>query len=259
MSEEVTLLSIFIMGLLGGVHCIGMCGGIASALSLGSQTDARPGRRFSIQLFYNLGRIGSYTIAGMLIGWIGAITTQGFASHTLHQILQTFSGVVLILMGLYLANWWRILTKVEQAGSFIWRRVEPFARKLIPIKKVHHAFLVGMLWGWLPCGLVYSMLTMSLTTANATQGALVMLSFGLGTLPNLLAMGMMAASLQTFLRQPVVKVVAGLLVVAAGVYLILQVWMPTQSGDTEPFPDGNNGQQKQRPMKCGPGKCGAGM
>lgn len=258
MYEEITLASIFVMGLLGGVHCVGMCGGIASALSLGSQTDAGIRKRFVIQLFYNLGRISSYTLAGLLIGWVGAITTQGFASHSLHQILQTFSGVVLILMGLYLANWWRVLVKVEQAGTLLWKHIEPFARKLIPIKKVHHSFLVGMLWGWLPCGLVYSMLTMSLTTASATQGALVMLSFGLGTLPNLLAMGMMAASLQAFLRRPVVKVVAGLLVIVAGVYLITQVWFPVGGGDAGQF-DENKSQQQQRPMKCGPGKCGAGM
>lgn len=254
-SDEITLVSIFIMGLLSGVHCVGMCGGIVSALSMGTQ--ATPRKRIWILLFYNLGRIGSYTLAGLLVGWIGAITTQAAASHKLHQILQTFSGVILILMGLYLANWWRILVKVEQAGSLIWKQIEPFARKLIPIKTSKHALLVGMLWGWLPCGLVYSMLTMSLTSASATQGALVMLSFGLGTLPNLFAMGLMAASLQKFLRLPVVKVVAGLLVIAAGVYLIAQVWMPMESGD-QPFPDNGDGQPQQGPMKCGPGKCGAG-
>jgi len=221
-----TLLSIFIMGLLSGVHCVGMCGGIASALSLGSQSKSGTQKRLWIQVFYNLGRISSYTLAGLLMGWIGAVTIQGFASYSLHQILQTFSGIVLIFMGLYLASWWRILVKVEQAGTVIWKRIEPFARKLIPIKKIHQAFLVGMLWGWLPCGLVYSMLTMSLTTGSATQGALVMLSFGLGTLPNLLALGLMAASLQKFLRHPVVKTMAALLVMAVGVYLIVQVWVP---------------------------------
>lgn len=230
MNEGMTLFSIFIMGLLAGVHCVGMCGGIASALSFGSQSDSGTGRRFAIQLFYNLGRISSYTLAGLLIGWIGAITTQGIASHSLHQILQTFSGVVLILMGLYLAGWWRILVKVEQAGAVIWKRIEPYARKLIPIRKVYHAFLVGMLWGWLPCGLVYSMLTMSLSTGSASQGALVMLSFGLGTLPNLLAIGLMAASLQKFLHHPLVKTIAGLLVIGAGIYFIVQVWVPVGSG-----------------------------
>ncbi|MGD8925491.1 MAG: sulfite exporter TauE/SafE family protein [Thioalkalispiraceae bacterium] len=246
------------MGLLSGVHCVGMCGGIVSALSLGTQ--AAPGKKLWIQLFYNLGRISSYTLAGLLVGWIGAVTTQAAATHTLHQILNTFSGVILVLMGLYLANWWRVLIRLEQAGALIWKKIEPYARKLIPIKTTKHAFLVGMLWGWLPCGLVYSMLTLSLTSASASQGALVMLSFGLGTLPNLLAMGLMAASLQTFLRQPLVKMVAGLLIIAAGVYLIAIAWMPMDAGDTQQHLDNGATQQKQKtPMKCGLGRCGAGM
>lgn len=224
MNEELTLLSIFIMGLLSGVHCIGMCGGIVSALALGTNAKMGTGNNTLIQIFYNLGRISSYTIAGLLLGWLGAITTQSFASHSLHQYLQTFSGIILILMGLYLANWWRILTKLEQAGGHLWRVIEPFARKLIPIRNVRHAFAVGMLWGWLPCGLVYSMLTMSLTSASAQQGALVMLAFGMGTLPNLLAMGLMATTLQRLLKQPAVKIIAGLLVIAFGAYLILDVW-----------------------------------
>jgi len=229
--EPGTLLAVFIIGILSGVHCVGMCGGIVGALTLGVDPQSGTKRRIGLQIFYNLGRISSYTLAGLMMGWIGAITTQSFASHSLHQILQTFSGVVLILMGLYLAGWWRVLTKVEQAGSIIWKRIEPFARTLIPIKNSKHAFMVGMLWGWLPCGLVYSMLTMSLTTASATQGALVMLSFGLGTLPNLLAMGLMATSLQKILRHPVIKVIAGVSVIIAGVYLITQVWVPMESGD----------------------------
>jgi len=223
-NEGMTLVSIFIMGLLSGVHCIGMCGGIVSALALSANTEAGSKQNILIQVFYNLGRIGSYTIAGLIFGWIGAITTQSLASHSLHQYLQTFSGVILILMGLYLANWWRVLTKLEQAGGYLWRLIEPFARRLIPIKNIRHAFAVGMLWGWLPCGLVYSMLTMSLSSASPQQGALVMFTFGLGTLPNLLAMGVMAASLQSFLRQPIVKIIAGLLVVGFGLYLILDVW-----------------------------------
>ena len=258
MSEANTLWAVFVIGILSGVHCIGMCGGIVGALTLGVDPQSGAKRRLGLQIFYNLGRISSYTLAGLLMGWIGAITTQNFASHSLHQILQTFSGVVLILMGFYLAGWWRVLTKVEQAGSIIWKRIEPFARKLIPIKNSKHAFMVGVLWGWLPCGLVYSMLTMSLTTASATQGALVMLSFGLGTLPNLLAMGLMATSLQNFLRQPVIKSIAGILVVIAGVYLITQVWVPMDMGDAKLDMESSDTQKDQRrPMKCGPGRCGA--
>ena len=165
-------------------------------------------------------------VAGLLVGAIGSVLTQQFASHTLHQVLQSFSAIIMILMGLYLARWWLILAKLEQAGGFIWHFIEPTARRLIPIRHAYQALMVGLLWGWLPCGLVYSMLTMSLTSSNAMQGGLIMLSFGLGTLPNLLLMGLFAANLQKFMRHPLVRIVAGLLVIAMGVYLLYQAWLP---------------------------------
>jgi sulfite exporter TauE/SafE len=204
-----------------------MCGGIVGALTFGMTDQASQRRKLGFLTLYNLGRLTSYTVAGIIVGWIGAITTQQFASHTLHQFLQTLSGVFMILMGLYLARWWLILNKLEQAGGVIWRRIEPLARKLIPIHSFHQALLVGVLWGWLPCGLVYSMLSMSLTSSSAMQGGLIMLSFGLGTLPNLMLMGLFAASLQKFMQHRLVRIVAGLMVVGLGCVLIYQAWIPT--------------------------------
>ncbi len=227
--EEITYLSAFIIGVLSGVHCLGMCGGIVSAFSLGVEPSKSHGQRLQIQLAYNLGRIGSYTLAGFIVGGAGAITTQQFASHTLHQYLQTFSALILILMGLYLANWWRVLTRLEQLGGIVWKRIEPLTRNLIPIKGNGQAILVGLVWGWLPCGLVYSMLSMSLTTASAQQGALVMLSFGLGTLPNLIAFGLMATSIQIFLKKPAVRMIAGMLIIAFAIYLLADSWWPVSS------------------------------
>ena len=132
----------------------------------------------------------------------------------------------MILMGLYLARWWLILSKLEQAGGILWHRIEPYARRLIPIRNSQQALLVGVIWGWLPCGLVYSMLTMSLTSSSALQGGLIMLSFGLGTLPNLMLMGMFAASLQKLMRHRLVRIIAGILVMGMGSYLIYQAWLP---------------------------------
>jgi sulfite exporter TauE/SafE len=226
MSENISYLSVFIIGLLSGVHCIGMCGGIVGVLSLGLDQKSGRVKNFFSQLFYNLGRISTYTLAGLLFGWIGQVSVEGLASHQLHQILQTFSGVFMILMGLYLAGWWRVLTRVEQAGAILWKRIEPFARRLIPVKKIHHAYFVGMVWGWLPCGLVYSMLTMSLGSGSATNGALLMLAFGLGTLPNLLAMGLLAVGLKEFLRKPAVRYIAGIMVIGFGAWLLWAAWAP---------------------------------
>lgn len=226
MYDNITYLSVFMVGLLGGVHCIGMCGGIVGVLSLGLDQKAGKLQSTLSQTFYNLGRITTYTMLGLVFGWLGQISIQGLASHKLHLYLQTFSGVFMILMGLYLAGWWRVLTRVEQLGSLLWQRIEPYARKLIPIRKIHHAYFVGMVWGWLPCGLVYSMLTLSLGSGSATKGALLMLSFGLGTLPNLLAIGLLTVGLKNFLRQPIVKYIAGLLVIGFGAWLLWMAWFP---------------------------------
>ena len=225
-TPALSFLSVFIAGLLSGVHCLGMCGGIVAALSFGVDNETKRKQHFLFLVLYNIGRIGSYTVAGLLVGAIGSVLTQQFASHTLHQVLQSFSALLMILMGLYLARWWLILTKLEQAGGIIWRVIEPTARRLIPIRHAYQALMVGCLWGWLPCGLVYSMLTMSLTSSNAMQGGLIMLSFGLGTLPNLLLMGMFAANLQKFMRHPLVRIVAGVVVIAMGVYLLVNAWWP---------------------------------
>lgn len=225
-TPALSFLSVFVVGLLSGVHCLGMCGGIVAALSFGVDAETRRKQNLLFLILYNLGRIGSYTLAGVIVGSIGSVLSQQFASHTVHQVLQTFSAAVMILMGLYLARWWLILTRLEQAGGILWRVIEPTARKLIPIRHAYQSLLVGVLWGWLPCGLVYSMLTMSLTSNSALQGGLLMLSFGLGTLPNLLLMGIFAANLQRFMHHPAIRIIAGLLVIAMGVYLLLNAWWP---------------------------------
>jgi len=221
-----TLFGTFIAGLLSGVHCLGMCGGIVAALSFGVDTQAKRKQQVLFVILYNIGRISSYTIAGLIVGALGSVITQQFASHNLHKFLQSFSAIIMILMGLYLARWWLILTRLERAGGFLWRFIEPYARALIPIRHAYQALLVGLLWGWLPCGLVYSMLTMSLTSSNALQGGLIMLSFGLGTLPNLLLIGLFATNLQRFMQHPAVRIIAGLLVIGMGVLLLYQAWWP---------------------------------
>jgi len=220
------VISSFIIGLLGGVHCVGMCSGIAGVLSMGLDPKAGKLRHFLLQLNYNFGRISSYAFAGFIFGWIGEVAVRGTGSHVVHLSLQIFSGVFMILLGMYLAGWWRVLTRIERIGAALWRRIEPFARTLIPIRSVAQAYLVGLVWGWLPCGLVYSVLTTALGSGSGSNGAMIMFSFGLGTLPNLLAMGLLAGALRQWLRQPVVRYLAGMMVIGFGLYVIWQAWFP---------------------------------
>jgi len=217
---SVDLLSAFVVGLLGGVHCVGMCGGIVGALSFG----VPEGRSLPILLSYNLGRISSYTVAGALMGALGFYFSGLLPVQAAQRVLLSIAGLFLVLMGLYLAGWWNALSRVERAGGVLWRRLEPLGRGLLPIRSVRHGFVLGLLWGWLPCGLVYSALVWTVASGGPLRGALLMLAFGLGTLPNLLLMGVAAAQLNRWIRKPAVRALAGVLVMLFGLSLWYEAW-----------------------------------
>jgi sulfite exporter TauE/SafE len=212
---EISYLSVFLVGLLGGVHCVGMCGGIVTALSLSSATN-RPA--VPTLLAYNFGRVTSYALAGAIVGAIGASTLLLDRFMPAERVLYGLANVMLILLGLYLAGLSRTVLALERVGSVVWARLKPLMKRFIPVRTLPQAFFTGAVWGWLPCGLVYSVLISALATGSAVHGALLMLAFGAGTLPNLLAMGLFAKRLQTFTRKPMVRLAAGLLVAAFGVW-----------------------------------------
>jgi len=218
------LMGAFVVGLLGGVHCLGMCGGIVGALTLGQPRAraAEPGF-WLLQLGYNLGRLASYMAAGALAGGLGLLLAGAGPLADAQKLLGILAGLFMIVLGLYLAGWWSGLAKVEQAGGVIWKRIEPLGRRLLPVRSPLHAFALGMVWGWLPCGLVYSALIWSLSAGGVWQGALLMGAFGLGTLPNLLLMGAAAGWLGGLLRRPLVRKLAGSLVILFGLMMLLQL------------------------------------
>ena len=205
-------LALFLVGLLGGTHCVGMCGGIVGALSLGAPA------RWSMHLAYNAGRILSYAAAGALAGALGAasLTLDGQAPVRLG--LYLLANLMLVALGLYLLGVTRALAFTERAGQHLWRRIQPLTRRFLPAKTVVQAFPLGLLWGWLPCGLVYSALATALSAGSPARGALLMLAFGLGTLPNLLLAGILLARLNEFVRRPAVRIASGLLVLGFGIY-----------------------------------------
>lgn len=208
--------SALVVGLLGGVHCVGMCGGIVGAISLGTPGEARA--RWPMLLAYNLGRVASYTLAGAIAGGLGLFFSGLLPVRQAQQVLLGFAGVFMILLGLYLGGWWSLLSRVERMGGVLWKRIEPLGRGLLPARRPAQALVLGALWGWLPCGLVYSVLIWSVSAGGAGEGALLMLAFGIGTLPNLLAMGAAAAQLQRFVRLPWVRRAAGGLIVLFGLF-----------------------------------------
>ena len=217
------LLSALVLGLLGGGHCIGMCGGLMGALTLAIPAEQRQ-RRLGLLLAYNLGRIASYGLAGLLIGAAGWALASGPAATA----LRLLAGLLLIAMGLYLAGWWSGLTRIEGIGRLLWRRLAPLARRLLPVRNAPRALLLGALWGWLPCGLVYSTLLWAASQGDALDSALLMLAFGLGTLPVLLATGLAAERLTALLRRRGVRIAGGLLVILFGLWTLPgphQAWL----------------------------------
>ena len=209
------LVSALILGLLGGGHCLGMCGGLMGALTLAIPPEQRA-RRFRLLLAYNLGRILSYTLAGLLIGLAG----WAVASSPAAMVLRVIAALLLIAMGLYLAGWWSGLTRIEGLGRYLWRYLQPFASRLMPVSSLPRALLLGAIWGWLPCGLVYSTLLWAASQGSTLDSALLMLAFGLGTWPVLLATGMAAERLTALLRRRGVRMAGGLLVILFGLWTL---------------------------------------
>lgn len=205
-------IALFLVGLLGGVHCVGMCGGIVGALSMGGPA------RWSLHFAYNGGRLASYALAGALVGALGAAGLGLAGQAPIRLIFYGLANAMLVALGLYLIGLSGALALTERLGQLLWQRIQPLTRRFLPARTMAQAFPLGLLWGWLPCGLVYSALASALTAGSAGRGALMMLAFGLGTLPNLLLAGIVLARLNEFVRRPLVRLIAGLLVLGFGIY-----------------------------------------
>lgn len=211
---ELSLTAAFMVGLLGGGHCAGMCGGIVGAVSM-SLPGHKP--RIGYLLAYNAGRIASYSAAGLVAGAVGASSI--FLDHILpvEKLLYGLASVMLVLLGLYLAGIWRGVTVLEVAGAKLWRHIQPLSKRWLPVRSLPQAFVLGTIWGWLPCGLVYSVVVAALATGSPGRGGLLMLAFGLGTLPALLTMGMAAVRLKSWLQHVWIRRLSGLIVIGFGV------------------------------------------
>lgn len=220
-------LAVFLIGFLGGTHCVGMCGGIVGALSLGAASSSGS-PRWSLHLAYNTGRILSYGLAGALAGAVGSAGLALGGQWPVRIVLYVLANLMLVALGAYLLGLTRILAPIEGAGQTLWRRLQPLGKRFLPARRVGQAFPLGLLWGWLPCGLVYSVLASALVSGSAARGAGLMLAFGLGTLPNLLLAGLLAARLQEFTRRPAVRAVAGFLVLGFGLWGLWGAWRLAQ-------------------------------
>ena len=219
MSDALPLLvAAFVTGLLGSALCFGMCAGISGLFAV-NQSVASLRRDIPMSILYNAGRVASYAVLGTLVAMLGKSVVG--AIPDLAAPVRLVSGLLIVIVGLQVAFNWRILAPVEQAGSKLWNRVAPAARGLLPVDSAPKALGLGFLWGWLPCGLVYSVLLIAATTANPAHGGMVMVAFGLGTMPAMIATGVSASKLSQFMSRR--RLGAGLLIVLIG---LLTLAMP---------------------------------
>ena len=226
---EYSLFAVFTVGLVSTLHCLGMCGGIIGALSLSLPAEVQHNRwrLLPFVLTYNLGRIISYALAGALVGAVGNRLFAAISPQYGHLVLQWLAAAVMLAMGLYLAGWFPRLALLESAGRPLWRALEPLGQRLLPVKNPLHALLFGLIWGWLPCGLVYSVLIYAASAGGALQGALFMVAFGVGTLPMVATAGILTGLMARMGRAPNVRRGAGVVVIA----LALASVLVSESGD----------------------------
>lgn len=210
----------FVMGLFSSMHCIGMCGSIIGTLTLSLSPDIRNNKKRLLPFVfnYNFGRITSYAIAGALVGAIEALLTMHLGETHGHRFLQLLSAVIMASAGLYIAGWFPRFAYIEKTGMLLWKKIEPYGRKLIPVKNLKQAYLFGMIWGWLPCGLVYSALALAATAGDASKSSLTMLAFGLGTLPAVIGVGVMTQLLTRLSRIKRFKEAVGLLMIILALF-----------------------------------------
>lgn len=203
----------FFIGLVGAGHCMGMCGGIASMLSIGQTAPSK-----LTPLFYNLGRLLSYTLIGALVGGAVSSISQLGELNSILAWLRIAAAVFMVLLACYLGRWWHGLLYIEKLGQALWKWISPAGKALLPLKSPAHALPFGLVWGWLPCGLVYSTLTWSAVSGSALNGALVMFMFGLGTLPAMLLVGHGAKSLKGLQNSVIFRHIVALLLLTYGLY-----------------------------------------
>ena len=219
--NELSYVAAFMIGLLGSTHCIGMCGGIVGALTLGLPESVRqsPLKLLPYLLTYNAGRLFSYSLAGLIVGLLSASAGNLFQVGKF-PIGGIIGGLFMMALGIYIGGWLQTMAPLEKLGSHFWRLIEPFGRRFMPVRSPLQALGLGVIWGWLPCGLVYSTLALAATSGDALKSATLMLAFGAGTLPMLLLIGGFAEKMQRFTRHQWTRYIAGILLIVFGAMIL---------------------------------------
>ena len=216
-ATDFNLLAALTLGFVGSSHCLAMCGGISGALGMGTQASGNANRGVILAGF-NLGRIFSYGVAGLFIGIVMEISTSQVKE--ILQPLRWIAGLLLVAMGCYVAGWWMGLTQLERMAMPLWRHLQPLTTRLMPVRNPASALALGAIWGWLPCGMVYSTLAWAASSGSAIDTTLAMLAFGLGTAPAMIATGAAGSSINQLRQLSWFRRLAGVALIVFGLWTL---------------------------------------
>lgn len=215
MNSELTLAAALVAGLAGSGHCLAMCGGMAGLIGARRDGDGKPIRR---TLAYNLGRLFTYSVGGLLAGLLGRAVGLAAGLGVAAGQLRILSGAIIVLAGLYLLTGRRVFAPFEKLGEKAWAQVAPLAVRQLRREGLASTVTLGMLWGWLPCGMTWSMLAIAAATTSPLQGAGIMAAFGLGTLPAMVTAGIAGTGLRRLMSRRAWRQGAAALLLTAGIW-----------------------------------------
>jgi uncharacterized protein len=222
-----TLGAAFAAGLAGSAHCLTMCGGVAGALGMRARSAAATSLQSWLQPgLHQCGRIAGYALAGTLVGMLSQGTQWFMHMTSAAVVLRVAAGVLTLLIALRVLTGRNLLASIERSGMHVWRRLQPFTHRAARSDAWYGSLLLGLLWGWLPCGMVYSMLLMAATTGNVAAGAATMASFGCGTLPAMLASSWVISRLPWSANRATLRLASGMLLVLFGLWSLVAPLLP---------------------------------
>jgi len=224
MNGALTLGAALLLGLAASGHCLVMCGGISAALGIGTARDANGRPRPRLLIGYQLGRVGSYTLAGLLLGGVFGGLIGVLDGENLRRGLRIVAALALLL-GAFVA-FGRVRELGLGIGHRLWRHIAPLGRRLLPVSTLPRAFSFGMIWGFMPCGFVYTVLLIATLQLDATRSALTMAAFGLGTLPAMSLAAFGAQRFAGFSARPAARRIAGAALLASAALTLAGPWLP---------------------------------
>jgi sulfite exporter TauE/SafE len=236
-----TLAAALVLGLAASGHCVVMCGGIAGALASATAPGAKARTRALILAAYQAGRILSYALAGLVVGGAFGALVAALDIDTLRRVLRVVAGVALAVAAL------AVLGRAGDRGAGIgqrwWRAIAPLGRRLLPVTSARRALAFGLVWGWMPCGFVYTVLLIAVVQASAWRAALTMLAFGVGTVPAMFATAWAGRALAGRRAVARGRTLAGALLVAGATLTLAGPWIVEAVPALAPW----------MPFLCGPG------